>query len=93
MVFQHWWDDSLDEEFDDLDASQPPNNPDINLLTQWVPQSPENIATLQECLTTDGQDRADNFARLIGLEYFKWISPNSWSHNPESFRKPGTIEV
>ncbi|MBW4421424.1 MAG: hypothetical protein KME13_19710 [Myxacorys californica WJT36-NPBG1] len=93
MVFQHWWDDSLDEEFDDLSASRPPNNPDLNLLTQWIPQSPENVEALRECLITDGEDRAYRFAHLIGLEYFKWLSPNSWSHNPDSSRKPGTIEV
>lgn len=33
MIFQHWWDDSLDEEFDDLAPSCPFNNPDI---TFWL---------------------------------------------------------
>jgi hypothetical protein len=93
MVFQHWWDDSMDEEFDDLDTSKPPNNLDINLLSQWIPQSPESIEALEECFITDGQDRAYDFANLIGLEHFKWLSPNSWSRDQSDYREPGIIEV
>ncbi|MBD1912956.1 MULTISPECIES: hypothetical protein [unclassified Leptolyngbya] len=92
MVFQHWWDD-FSEELGDFAPSCPPNNPDIELLAQWIPQSPESFEVLQKCLMTDGQDRAYEFAQLIGLEYFKGLSPNSWSHSPESVRKPGVIEV
>ena len=85
MIFQHWWDDSLEEELGDLIEPPPPNNPDMDLLTQWIPQSPESLAVLQECFLTDGQDRAYRFAELIGLEYFQWLSLNSWIHNPGSF--------
>ena len=93
MIFQNGWDDSIEEELGDLIEPPPPNNPDMALLTQWIPQSPESLEALRKCLTTDGQDRAYRFAQLIGLEYFKWLSPNSWIHNPQEYLKPGTIEV
>lgn len=93
MVFQHWWDDSLDEELADLNESQSPNSLNFDLLAQWIPRSPESIGALQECLKTDGQDRAYDFAYLIGLEHFKWLSPDYWSHDPTSIRKPETIEI
>lgn len=73
--------------------SGPPNNLDMNLLAKWTPQFPESLEALQACLMSNEQDRAYEFAQLIGLEYFQWLSPNYWSHHPETVRKTGTIEV
>ncbi|MGG6295354.1 hypothetical protein ACQ4M4_13265 [Leptolyngbya sp. AN02str] len=92
MKFQHWWDGS-EESVDDQGMPHPSNDPNFDLLAQWIPQSSENVSTLHECLRLDGQDRAYDFAHLIGLEHFKWLSPVYWSHDPAGSRFPGSIEV